>query len=266
MRVAADQFGIEIGGECAGARIEKVRAVRVSGSDGARKGLSLAFLYIHNGAAGTEDAPIVINDVDVREGGIGIQIGDESPRAGKYVPVQWVRLEECTVIGPGLGIGYQLILANALEHVVVTRSTFATGACGVSFFVQEPRLARDVTVSHNTFHNLNSWLVWHDTSLEQDAVRFQMNLIARTPQATFERRDLSSIHAWFVDNAWLPSELPLDPLVPQIARVESQIALASEDVDHDNYLRPQPGSWDPVAPGTELPGRFGLPMDRIQQP
>lgn len=266
MQVAADQFGIEIEGDCAGARIENVRAVRDSDSGGTRKGVALSFLYIHNGATGTEEAPIVINDVDVRGGGIGIQIGDESTRAGRYVPVKWVRLEGCTVIGPEVGIGYQLILANALEHVVVTRSTFATGACGVSFFIKEPHLARDVTVSHNTFHHLNSWLVWHDTPLEQDAVRFQMNLIARTPQATFEQRDLGTVTTWFVDNGWLPSTSPLDPLVSQVARVISSISFASEDATHDNYLRPQPDSWERVPPGTELPGRFGVSRDRVEQP
>jgi hypothetical protein len=266
MRVAADQFGIEIVGGCAGARIEEVRGVRFGDADGTRKGVALSFLYLHNGAAGTDDEPIVIKDVDVREGGIGFQIGDEAPRNGEYLPVKWVRLEECTVIGRGAGVGYQLILANALEHVVVTRSTFATGACGVSLFIKEPHLARDVIVSHSTFHNLNSWLVWHDTPFEQDGVHFLMNLIARTPRATYEQRDLGSIPTWFVDNGWLPSDAPLDPLVPQIARVAPHISLESEDAATENYLRPQPRSWDAISVGTELPGRFGSPGVRNQQP
>jgi serine/threonine protein kinase len=266
IRAAADQFGIEIGGECAGARIERVRGVRVGEPDGTRNGVALAFLYIHNGATGAADTPIVIKDVDVRQGGIGFQIGDELPRDGEYLPVKWVRVEECTVIGPAVGIGYQLILANALEHVVVTRSTFAKGACGVSFFVKQPHLARDVTVSHNTFHDLTSWMVWHDTPLEQDAIRFQMNLIARTPRAIFEQRDLGSVRTWFVDNGWLPSEAQPDPILTQVAQVVPHISFASEDAAHDDYLRPQPGSWDVIPPGTELPGRFGVPLDGNRKP
>jgi serine/threonine protein kinase len=262
MRVAADQFGIEIGGACAGTRIENVRGVRAGDPDGTRKGVALSFLYIHNGAAGAAEAPILIKDVEVRQGGIGFQIGDEMPRDGEYVPVKWVRVEECTVIGPAVGIGYQLILANALEHVVITRSTFATGACGVSFFVKQAHLAQDVTVSHNTFHNLSYWMVWHDTPLEQDAVRFEMNLIARTPRATFEQRDLASVRTWFVNNGWLPSEGQSDPLLTHVAQVVPQISFASEDAAHADYLRPRPGSSDVSPPGIELPGRFGVPLDR----
>ena len=266
MRASADQFGIEMTGECAGTRVENIQAERVVDSDGRSRGYSLSFLYLHAGAAGTADSPIAIHGLDVRGGGIGIQIGDEEPREGVYVPVKWVRLDECTVIGRARDIGYQLILVNAMEHIVVARSTFARGACGVSFLVKQPQMARNVTITHNTFHELNCWLVFHDTPLEQDSVEFQKNLICRTSQVTLERRNLEAARSWFVGNGWLPLDVSLDPLVLQVAESVPSIKLASEDMGHADYLKLNPESWKSLPPGTELPGRFGISSDRNRQP
>ncbi len=265
IRASADQFGIEISGDCAGAHVASVKAERIGDSDGTRKGHSLSFLYLHDGAAGTEGSPIVIKNVDVRGGGIGLQIGDEAPRDGVYVPVKWIRLEECTVIGRDTGIGYQLILVNALEHVVVTRCTFANGACGVSFLVKQPHLARSVNISHNTFHQLKCWLVFHDTPLEQDDVEFQKNLICRTSQVTLEQRNLDSVRSWFVDNGWLQSDAPDDPTILQVAKSAPPITFASEDVTHVDYLKPTSDSWNALPSGKELPGRYGDPSYNRRQ-
>ncbi len=251
------QHGIEITGPCARTELAELAATRVPNANSVAL---VNFVYLHAGAAGTEEAPIVLRKLSLRGGGHGIAIGELKPtEADLAQPVRFVRIEECTLDNPEGRLDYRLFLLNHVADIVIARNTFADADIGISLLLKGPNHARRIRIEQNTFHNLTGWLTL-DANLAQDEFTLVSNLISRTDCVTPGRLPPSELPtSWFVDNAWLASTTTSDEAASAVATIVQDARFESENPADPNYLRPAADSAEALrAVGRLFPGRHAL--------
>ncbi|MSR56390.1 MAG: serine/threonine protein kinase, partial [Planctomycetaceae bacterium] len=121
MRLKAHQHGIEVRGRCSGLVIDGLQSEQPVDSD-------RAFLHMHSGACGTREHPIVIHNLTVRCGGVGLVF-----TGNRGQPLQWIRLEYNRVAGTGTDWGVPLVLEGPQQDVIITRNLVTNARTGISF-------------------------------------------------------------------------------------------------------------------------------------
>jgi hypothetical protein len=249
------QHGIEITGPCPGVLVEDIMARRIPNPESPAL---VNFAYLHAGAAGTKENPIVIRKLTLRGGGHGLAIGELAAKEPDLAgPVRWVRIEECTIVNPESRTDYCLFLLNDIEDVQITHNTFADSEIGISVLMKQPNQGRRISIDHNTFYNLGS-LITLDANLAQDQVAIVSNLISRTDRVTPGQLPVSALPTpWFSQNAWLAHASTTDPAISSIATPVDGIDFESEDSAAAGYLVPTADSIAPLqAVGSSIPGRY----------
>lgn len=261
MQVGLEQHGIEITGTCPGSKIQDLDVIR---SDDPADPGSLALIYLHAGATGTEEQPIVIERVTVRRGNIGVYFGEQgATQIETQAPTGWIELRECDFVAAHRLIGYHLILASNIENVRVSHNLFSTAAAGVSVWMPEAKYARNVAIEHNTFYDLNNLLVVNETNFAQDEVRFRDNLIHGDSKPLFDAALVDVPQDWFENNYWLNWPGTAAELGP-IARPLSGFNFSSTDPASPEYLRVTTTPGGDEVP-TPFPGRYQLPKQQLAE-
>jgi tRNA A-37 threonylcarbamoyl transferase component Bud32 len=256
MDVGLEQHGINITGPCPGIKIQNLNIQR---SDDPTNTASLALIYLHAGAMGTEELPILIERVIGRDGNIGIFVGTAGVTDIETDAVTgWIEVRECDFVAQNRLMGYHLILASRIENVRVAHNLFSTAACGVSLSLPEATYARNVTIEHNTFYDLKSLLVLNGANLAQDGLRFQHNLAYGDTEPLFDGELTDLPPNMFEANYWLAwpgTSAELDPIATPLSGFDF---IATNPANSD-YLRIKQtlGGEDPPAP---FPGRYELPQ------
>jgi serine/threonine protein kinase len=222
------QHGIEIVGPCAGTVVDNVR-IRHAGS-------ARASIYLHAGAGGTQEQPIVLRSLDVQTGRVGVVIGqDDVPAAAD--PVQWVRLENSRILGPERGIGTLLILQSSLDEVEVSNTVFAHGLTGLSFALPETQTATNVKIADNTFFDLNHFLAFLSPSSDQQLL-VRSNSIARVDGLLLDSGGIASLPKGIADNRWEKSQALDETHARAVGQLVEKIPFRSTDPASKDYLVP----------------------------
>jgi hypothetical protein len=253
MNVHRAQHGVEITGSAAGVRVEDIEAVRTEGDT--RRGSTtsnVAFAYVHDGASGTADEPIVLRRIQVRGGLVGVVIGEQSQNAADNV-VRWVRLEDSRVLGARPGDGYLFILLGAIEDVSAERNIFANGDCAISF--AQLRRARNLAIIDNTFSALNNFFVLGESQPDTEAVAIQSNLILKVNGLAADSQELDSVAAkWFARNWWEIGSANVGD-AGKVAQLVGSVPVLSDDPASPDYLKPRADELAKhLKPGEEIPG------------
>jgi hypothetical protein len=254
MKVAFEQHGIEITGDCAGLQIGDLDVTRL---DATTEVSSLALFYLHNAAAGTEEDPILIEDVTVRDGDIGVFIGEESGDDLEQRPAsQWIQVRNCDMAATSRSVGYHVILGSRIANVRINDNLLATASCGLSLALPLANSADNIVIEQNTFYDLGSFLVLNDSTQAQGNISFDRNLIANTTYPVFQGNASDLQPDWYHDNYWLGWTGGSADLGP-IAKELFGFSFINTSPDAADYLRVQATSNDSVPPDP-FPGRYSL--------
>ena len=211
------QHGIEITGDCAGAVVENITAERLPNVNSTAL---INFAYLHAGASGTEESPIVLRNLRVHGGGHSIAIGELGrEKSARLGPVRWIRVEACTLVNPDGRTDCRLFLLNDVADILITRNTFADAEMGISMLLKEAGQAQRVRIHHNTFRNLGS-LMMPDADHGQDEQTISANLMSHTDRVTPGQLPPSELPtSWFSGNAWVDHPATTDGAISAVAAV-----------------------------------------------
>ncbi len=231
VNVAGHRFGLEIVGECPGLTIQNCVVQSV---DRDRDLPSL--IYIHDGAAGTAERPIVLQNLVVRCATVGIVLGDESLSSTPKV-VHDVQIRGCHISGLESGHGNSLIAFDGLENVEISRNLMEAGGAALTFNLARPDSARRFHFTWNTLRGYEYAMHVHASDLVQN-IRIGNNLLLDVANFPFiEPSRFDQVTSWFTGNVWAHPVEDL-PLIERLAERRDQIPVKSESAGNPEYLVP----------------------------
>jgi hypothetical protein len=233
VRARNRQFGISVTGSCEGLTLEQVRMTQPPQS-------VYAAVVLWPGTAGTAERPIVLRDLDVQCGTLGLVIVGQDAE-----PAAWVRVENSRFTGPG----FQMTLEKAVRDVRVTGNLFVQGKRGISLEMGLPRQSARITIANNTFFNVPEWLGFTESSFDQADISIANNLVVRSKAVQLNGQDLSLVAGqWFRDNWWEPTPEANAGQVRLVAEPKTEVRLLSRDPASPDFLRPAADTM-PTGPG-----------------
>jgi hypothetical protein len=259
IEAAHGQFGIEIHGSCPGLHLENIEIPRSPNTDGQTG--TRAGLYLHYGAAGSAEQPIVVRGLALRSTIVGIVIGNTNVTDS---PPRHILLEESLIEGIGRDQATLLVLKRHSEGVIIRRNLFVRGLQGLSVDAEERAFPEHCQISHNTWHDVRKWLAWKGPAPEQPSIRVTDNLIIDAEQLdiAFQARGLVSdatAAAIFANNVLFNRDGSSTDFSP-LTRTVADVPILSFDSGQPDYLKPDIARWraSGQAP-TPIPGRYSEP-------
>jgi hypothetical protein len=230
------QFGVEITGACPGVQLNDIEVQRVANPEGARG--NFAAVYLRNGAGGTDKQPLVIRRMTLRSTIVGVVIGNpDSKDAGP----RHIVLEESFVQGLARESSTLLVLKWQSEGIVIRRNIFARGVQGLSIVTGEDGFPTSCHIAHNTWHDVQTWIVLGDAVPNAISMEVNQNLIVDTAQISPGARLLASVangEVTFTDNLLFnPHETSAADFAP-LAKTVTDFPILSFDPTQPDYLKP----------------------------
>jgi hypothetical protein len=230
------QFGVEITGACPGVQLNDIEVQRVANPEGARG--NFAAVYLRNGAGGTDKQPLVIRRMTLRSTIVGVVIGNpDSKDAGP----RHIVLEESFVQGLARESSTLLVLKWQSEGIVIRRNIFARGVQGLSIVTGEDGFPTSCHIAHNTWHDVQTWIVLGDAVPNAISMEVNQNLIVDTAQISPGARVLASVangEVTFTDNLLFnPHETSAADFAP-LAKTVTDFPILSFDPTQPDYLKP----------------------------
>jgi serine/threonine protein kinase len=229
------QHAIDLRGACPGTVVENCQIICAADSP-------VAAVYLHDGARGNEDDPIVLRKLRIRCGGVGIVLGglEDSER------VSQVQITDNVITGPGRDYGVGIVLQVGVSQISVKRNIFSTGTVGISLSFELPDHALDVVFAQNSIGHVHYALALNESSPKQ-GIRVTSNLIVETDSVQVSTAGIDPYAAWFSDNAWERSSGLDESLASRVAKLADPLNLTSRDPENTDYLKPVAGA--PAVPG-----------------
>lgn len=246
----ASQHGILVSGVCPGLVLENLELSQPADSP-------LAAIVVKEGTTGTRDEPLLLRQLTVRAGWMGLVIYG-LPEA----PIRWVRVEDCRFFGARKGESVDVLLENAAEDVSLVGNWFCTASAGISISMPRRDALRRLSITRNTFFSLSHWLRWNSTDPLGQEVEIGRNLVLETDGVQFPAgADVPRFASWFRDNVWeFPANDALNERAEaqQLATLQAHVEVASRDPTHRAFLQvanPKlPGAVLASSPHKSLPG------------
>ena len=138
-------------------------------------------------------------------GGLGLAVLGQSGS-----PVSFVRIDNSRFAGPG----FQLIMEGALVNLTVVGNMFTAGRCGVSFNMEHKEQVKNLRIANNSFFQLNYWLAFTASSLDQGDITIANNLVLETDTIQRTDQDLKKVQrgAGFMATGGKPAQRPMPRL------------------------------------------------------
>ena len=237
------QHAIEINGECPGLQLESIQIERTDNAPG-REG-SVAALVLCKGAAGTAERPISVRNLTLRSTNVGIVVGSLDPPEAP--PPRHILIERCLVQGLSSETSTNLALIHRSEDLVIRENIFAQGMQGLSILTnataaaQRPALPVNSQIVHNTWHDLQSWLVWTGPATEPMSMQVHHNLIVDAKWISPETKSLTAAAAApavFENNLRVTRVGAAGDSFAPAATESTEFPLLSVDPADPNYLKP----------------------------
>jgi tRNA A-37 threonylcarbamoyl transferase component Bud32 len=236
MELNAQQHGVQISGPCEGLTLERIQVIQPRESP-------KALIHLRDGARGSQQSPIILRNLALTCGEIGVgMMGLGGPYIGH------VRLEDSHFTGdnqtPGKGVF--VILNGPVRDVIVSGNVFRKTRAGVSIKAPAPKQLDKVTIANNTFTDVTFWMNLNDTSLEQDQVSIESNLILDSSSVRLvpplTEAGLSTVAAgWFDHNWWEQRPSTNETLWQAVAQFTGDPDI-HRDPQQPHYLHPRPQS------------------------
>lgn len=250
----AGQHGIIVSGVCPGLVLENLELSQPGDSP-------LAAIVVKEGTTGTREEPLLLRQLTVRAGSMGVVIYG-LPEA----PIRWVRVEGCRFFGARKGESVDVILENAAEDVCLAGNWFCTASAGVSISMPRRDALRRLSITGNTFFSLSHWLRWNSTDPLGQEVEIARNLVLETDGVQFPAgADVPRFASWFRDNVWeFPANEALNDRAEaqQLATLQARVEVASRDPARHEFLQVA----DPKLPGAARPSSPRESLPRSDQP
>jgi serine/threonine protein kinase len=238
IRARDQQHGISVVGTCEGLTVERVRLHKPPGS-------APALLVLWPGAGGSEKRPIVLRDLDVQCGGLGVAVLGKPDQ-----PATAVRIQRCRFSGPGP----QLTLEKAVRDVVVSDNVFTDGGTGVSLQLDAPGASGKLLIANNTFFGVSNWLGLAGCSFDHPEVLIANNLVLQATAIDFGAEgEPGEAPRWFRGNWWEPEARADREQVRRFAELKAGVRLRSREADSPGFLRPAPGTMPSAGGQGTLP-------------
>ena len=234
IKAGEGQHGLIAAGDVPGLTIDRVRIDQPSG-------VVQAALYLESGTGGTRSRPIVLRNLDLDVGGLGVGIFGTPAR-----PASNIRLEDCRIKGHGVLV----LLDGAVRDVAIVGNILRGGGNGLNFNLSPANGSGDILVANNTFCGNKTWVCVPE-GLEQAGIAVHRNLILDVPEVQANDADLARVAPWFADNAWRAVAGMDRARASKVALVKDQIPIRSADPSSPDFLRPT----GVVAPLPAVPGR-----------
>ncbi len=228
IRTGERQHAISVHGACPGLTLEGLTLVQPPDA-------TSGTVALWPGTRGAPEQPVVLRDLDVTCGSIGIVLIGTTDQL-----VSWVRVEDCRITGPGVHVA----LEKRFADVAVVGNVFLGGRAGVSLGVDQAGAAQRLDVSHNTFFGTHAWLAFENCSLDQPDLRIDSNLVLQSQEIRLTGQDLAPVAPrWFHNNWWERSDGFNQDQAEQVAKVKDEVKLLSRDPASPDFLRPVPGEF-----------------------
>jgi eukaryotic-like serine/threonine-protein kinase len=237
IEAASGQHAIELRGSCPGTLVENCQIVCAPDSP-------VAAVYLHAGARGTPDDPILLRGLRIKCGGVGVVMGglEDSER------VSQVELTDSLITGPGRDYGVGIVLQVGVSQISVRRNILSTDTAGISLSFELPDHALDVVIAQNSLANVRYALALNDSSPKQ-GIQITGNLIVDADTVQVSAAGIDATPSWFRENWWERSPNVDESIVSHVAKLIDPLPLRSRDPESANYLKPAT-SADPI------PGRY----------
>jgi hypothetical protein len=237
IETASGQYAIELRGSCPGALVENCRIVCPADSP-------VAAIYLHAGARGTSNDPILLHGLWIKCGGVGVVMGglEDSER------VRQVELTDSLIIGPGRDYGVGIVLQVGVSQISVRHNILSTAAAGISLLFELPDHALDVVIAQNTLANLHFALALNESSPQQ-GIHVSGNLIVEADTLQVGTVGIDPYTSWFRGNWWERSRNLDESIAAHVATLTDRLALGSRDPESADYLKP-------AGTASAVPGRY----------
>ncbi len=234
---ASGQHAIELRGSCPGTLVENCRIVCPADSP-------VAAVYLHAGARGTADDPILLRGLQIKCGGVGVVMGglEDSER------VSQVQLTDSLIIGPGRDYGVGIVLQIGVSQISVRHNIVSTAAAGISLLFELPDHALDVVIAQNSVANVHYALALNESSPHQ-GIRITGNLIVDSDTLQAGTVGIDPYASWFRENWWERSPNLDESIAAHVAKLTDPLTLGSRDPESADYLKP-------AGAASAAPGRY----------
>jgi hypothetical protein len=188
-------------------------------------------VYIHGGASGSVERPIVVSgsSFDVAHGGVTI-LGDGKDSIG-FVSVRGNRFR---------GDDEHVHVLQNVHDIAITGNTFVSGQ-PLTLNADRHRIVR-VIVANNTFFRTRVWLHPADSHPDQVSIDVCNNAILESGDVSALIGSMALGKWVFRNNLWEPGPDVAAPNPGVVAEACSKLEVLSRDVDHADFLRPSPRS------------------------
>lgn len=243
LKLVHNQHGIFLQGTCPGVSLDGLQLVQPPDS-------AFACVVLNEGVSGTEAKPIVLENMELHCGWMGVLIHGTAEK-----PAAWIVCRNNHFTGSDSS---QIILDSTVRDLTITGNLFYSGVMGISMKFEQPQQAQRLTIANNTFYDMKYWIGLAESSLDQTEIAIRRNLILQSQFAKFSPQELAQIAGtWFHDNWWEAGADADRQQISQVAIVESSIHVLSRDPAHSDFLRPPSDSPLAAAGRKDSPGWIG---------
>jgi len=220
------QHAIEMRGSCPGALVENCQIVSAPDSP-------VAAVYLHAGARGSADDPILLRGLRIQCGGVGVVMGglEDSERVSE------VQLTDNFILGPGRNYGVGIVLQVGVSQIAVRRNIVSTAAVGISILFELPDHALDVVIAQNTLANQHFALALNESSPRQ-GIQITDNLMVEADTVQVGAAGIDPFASWFRENSWERSPSVDESIASHAAKLTDGLAFRSRDPESADYLKP----------------------------
>ena len=252
------QHALELTGECAGTQIRDVQVDRIDNPDAAAS--SIAAVYLHQGAAGTAEAPLRFDGLVVRDTIVGLVIGDRAPVDPERVP-RHIILENSSIVGIDEASSTLLALYPACRDVQFHHNLLAHGLYGLSILTEGEHKPQAWEFTHNTCYRLSSFMAWAGPAEPVPAFVVAHNLLLDVRYAAEEllaATSLADARERFPNNLWVNPPTEGRERLQRLASFVESLPLLSTDSGHADFLKPDVAHLTSRHRRDPFPGRYGL--------
>jgi hypothetical protein len=226
------QFGIEITGNCPGLVLESIGIERTPNP--AESSHNIAGLYLHAGASGRADQPIMIRRLALRSTIVGLVIGDRNNSAAA---TSHILIEESLIDGPDRSSATLLTLLGSTQDLIIRRNIFARGLQGLSIVAERAASPSRCEFEHNSWHDIQTWIVWTGPAGRPPDLHHNLLVNVDHPAVGLQSLAADAGGALLNNVVYNPQRESVDDFAP-FANTVNDFAILSDDVHHADYLKP----------------------------
>jgi hypothetical protein len=255
---AQAQHAIELTGPLAGTVVRDIEIERLSSADPA--GAHLAAVYLHQGAAGSADLPIRLEELGIYESVVGVVIGDHEPVDPDRAPRNII-LENSRVVGTGEDSATLLVLLFGSKNIAIRNNIFAQGTYGLSIKTAEARMPEGWEFTHNTCYRLSSLASWAGPAERLPSFSMTDNLLIEVRHVADQLIDAAARAGGshrFLNNVWVAPPVDDRERLRPLASFVDSLPLLSTDARHPDFLKPDASQLAPSPQQRPIPGRYDV--------